>query len=272
MVNNVYPITYGSGYGTGTTVAISPQVTFASIPALGSPSTGSVQLTSSSSPVSGHVVWYDSSQNVQDSGTPLSSLAPLASPGLTGTPTAPTPVSTDNSTKLATTAFVATATSTLAPLASPTFTGTATAPTVNATSGFQLNGASIQASAILNASCIGIDGSAASTVYVLSPGAVGNVVCSVLTAAENPMPYACTAKNLYVNLGTAGSHASSGVTTVYQAGSATSITCTTGTATTCSDTTHTVSFTAGQTWSIRYETGSSANDTIHDVRAAFQCQ
>jgi hypothetical protein len=32
--------------------------------------------------------------------------APLASPGLTGTPTAPTPTSTDNTTKIATTAFV----------------------------------------------------------------------------------------------------------------------------------------------------------------------
>lgn len=35
--------------------------------------------------------------------------APLASPALTGTPTAPTPTSTDNTTKLATTAFVKTA-------------------------------------------------------------------------------------------------------------------------------------------------------------------
>ncbi|MDT9547743.1 MAG: hypothetical protein RI826_10480, partial [Chlorobium phaeovibrioides] len=32
--------------------------------------------------------------------------APLASPSLTGTPTAPTPNSEDNSTKIATTAFV----------------------------------------------------------------------------------------------------------------------------------------------------------------------
>ena len=38
-------------------------------------------------------------------------LAPLASPALTGTPTAPTPTSSDNSTKLATTAFVQTAVS-----------------------------------------------------------------------------------------------------------------------------------------------------------------
>lgn len=39
--------------------------------------------------------------------TALSGKAPLASPEFTGTPTAPTPATTDNSTKIATTAFVA---------------------------------------------------------------------------------------------------------------------------------------------------------------------
>jgi len=47
-------------------------------------------------------------------------LAPLASPTLTGTPTAPTPSAGDSSTKVATTAFVATS---FAPKASPAFTG-----------------------------------------------------------------------------------------------------------------------------------------------------
>ena len=41
--------------------------------------------------------------------TAVSPLATIASPAFTGTPTAPTPSSTDNSTKLATTAFVKTA-------------------------------------------------------------------------------------------------------------------------------------------------------------------
>jgi Chaperone of endosialidase len=50
----------------------------------------------------------------------------LASPVFTGTPSAPTQPSTDNSTRLATTAFVA---SFAAPLASPAFTGVPTAPT-----------------------------------------------------------------------------------------------------------------------------------------------
>jgi hypothetical protein len=52
----------------------------------------------------------------------------LASPAFTGTPTAPTPTAGDSSTRLATTAFVATMTG-FAPLASPSFTGIPTAPT-----------------------------------------------------------------------------------------------------------------------------------------------
>jgi hypothetical protein len=74
-------------------------------------------------------------------------LAPLASPALTGTPTAPTAASGASTTQIATTAFVAAADATLqtaitaeaaaraaadallAPLASPALTGTPTAPT-----------------------------------------------------------------------------------------------------------------------------------------------
>lgn len=56
--------------------------------------------------------------------------APLASPALTGTPTAPTPDTADSSTTLATTAYVKTNLSSYAPLASPALTGTPTAPTV----------------------------------------------------------------------------------------------------------------------------------------------
>jgi hypothetical protein len=52
----------------------------------------------------------------------------LASPAFSGTPTAPTPALGDNSTRLATTAFVASQ-SGFAPLASPAFSGIPTAPT-----------------------------------------------------------------------------------------------------------------------------------------------
>lgn len=59
----------------------------------------------------------------------LADKAPLASPALTGTPTAPTAAGGTNNTQLATTAFVAAAVAPKAPLASPALTGTPTAPT-----------------------------------------------------------------------------------------------------------------------------------------------
>jgi hypothetical protein len=55
--------------------------------------------------------------------------APLASPALTGTPTAPTQLGNDSSTKLATTAFVHGLSDAKAPLISPILTGDPTAPT-----------------------------------------------------------------------------------------------------------------------------------------------
>lgn len=75
--------------------------------------------------------------------TALNAKAPLASPALTGTPTAPTQTAGDNSTNIATTAYAngAVATETarataaealLAPKASPAFTGVPTAPTAAA--------------------------------------------------------------------------------------------------------------------------------------------
>jgi hypothetical protein len=67
--------------------------------------------------------------------TALTSYAPLASPALTGAPTAPTATAGTNTTQVATTAFVASAVSasapnlsTYAPIASPALTGRATIP------------------------------------------------------------------------------------------------------------------------------------------------
>jgi hypothetical protein len=57
--------------------------------------------------------------------------ATIASPALTGTPTAPTPAANDNSTLIATTAFVAAG---FLPIANPTATGTLTVPTIVGTS------------------------------------------------------------------------------------------------------------------------------------------
>lgn len=64
--------------------------------------------------------------------TALNAKAPLASPTLTGTPAAPTPTANDNSTKIATTAYVDTADALKANLASPALTGNPTAPTQTA--------------------------------------------------------------------------------------------------------------------------------------------
>lgn len=55
--------------------------------------------------------------------------APLVSPHFSGVPTAPTPAVGDNSTKIATTAFVHGIGGGFAPINSPNFTGTPTAPT-----------------------------------------------------------------------------------------------------------------------------------------------
>lgn len=59
----------------------------------------------------------------------LSSFAPKNSPAFTGTPTAPTPLTTDDSTKIATTAFIKAVLGGYAPLSSPALTGVPTAPT-----------------------------------------------------------------------------------------------------------------------------------------------
>lgn len=58
--------------------------------------------------------------------------APLASPALTGNPTAPTPVAGDNDTSIATTAYVQTEIAVKAPINNPAFTGNPTAPTPGA--------------------------------------------------------------------------------------------------------------------------------------------
>lgn len=68
--------------------------------------------------------------------TQLDAKAPLASPALTGTPTAPTATALTNSTQIATTAYTDAAVTALgatkANLASPALTGTPTAPTATA--------------------------------------------------------------------------------------------------------------------------------------------
>lgn len=125
-----------------------PRVTNASVAGTWNAEAGAVVTLSSAtsvsvpSPASGaHAVNRTYLEgNYTNSSTIGSTYAPLASPTLTGTPSAPTPTGGDNSTKVATTAFIQSAlggysttshnhTGTYAPLASPALTGTPTAPT-----------------------------------------------------------------------------------------------------------------------------------------------
>ena len=103
--------------------------------------------------------------------------APLASPALTGTPTAPTASSGTNTTQLATTAFVTAATSGLAtdtnlankaPINNPTFTGTPAAPTASAgTNTTQLATTAFVTTAVSGASVAGISSSADATAITI---------------------------------------------------------------------------------------------------------
>jgi hypothetical protein len=106
--------TPSSGSGTVTSVATAgiatggPITTMGTVTVTGSGSTTTAATadTNVASAPAGDVITADGSGNVKDSGTLLSSLAPKASPALTGVPTAPTAAAATNTTQLATTAFV----------------------------------------------------------------------------------------------------------------------------------------------------------------------
>jgi hypothetical protein len=96
-VNNVAT----GGLATGGPITTSGTIT---VPASG---TGTkAQSTNATTSTLGDVTTYDGSTNTQDSGTLLSSLAPKASPALTGIPTVPTAAPGTNTIQAASTAFV----------------------------------------------------------------------------------------------------------------------------------------------------------------------
>jgi len=101
------------GYGTGSVASVTASAPFTSsggaTPNISASLSGTgnrIQTTNVGPSTSGDIATWDANGNSQDSGTELSSLAPLASPAFTGTPTAPTPATLDSSTKIATTAWV----------------------------------------------------------------------------------------------------------------------------------------------------------------------
>jgi hypothetical protein len=122
----------GSSSGSVTSVGLTVNggASSGALAVSGSPVTTSGAFNLAWTGVNGDVMTFGASNAPTDSGTLLSSLAPLASPALTGNPTAPTQTAGNSSTRLANTLFVATS---FAPLASPTFTGTVTLPITGST-------------------------------------------------------------------------------------------------------------------------------------------
>lgn len=152
------------------------------------------------------LVGLGSVDNTSDAAKPVSTAtqtaldlkAPLASPALTGTPTAPTATGGTNTTQLATTAFVTAAVATKANLASPTFTGTPAAPTATAgTSTTQLaTTAFVTTADNLKANISDTINAQTGTTYTLVAGDNGKVIelnnaaaitltCPVLTSGFN---------------------------------------------------------------------------------------
>jgi len=155
-----------------------------SSPALtGSPTAPTVTATDSSTKLAttAFVGNYVTSLSLLSTGTAASTYAPLASPTFTGTVIAPTVTSTDNSTKVATTAFVnAYVSGSYAPIASPTFTGLPKAPTVTSTD----NSTSLATTAWVK----GLN-----LAPIASPAFTGNPTAPTVTSTDNSTNIATTA-------------------------------------------------------------------------------
>lgn len=104
--------------------------------------------------------------------------APLDSPAFTGTPTVPTPITTDSSTRVASTAFVQALNALKSPLNSPSFTGNPTAPTPSTSD----NDTSIATTAFVQAAI-----TAAITAAKLAMFPVNSILCN--TSGTNPGTY-----------------------------------------------------------------------------------
>lgn len=114
--------------------------------------------------------------------TALAAKAPLASPALTGTPTAPTASAATNTTQIATTAYVQANLATKANLASPALTGTPTAPTASTAT----NNTQIATTAYVQANL-------SSKANLASPALTGTPTAPTAAAGTNNTQLATTA-------------------------------------------------------------------------------
>lgn len=131
--------------------------------------------------------------------TQLNAKAALASPALTGTPTAPTATAADSTTQIATTAFVTTADNLKANLASPALTGTPTAPTASVAT----DTTQIATTAFVNAEISADVGVANSS-----------LVKTALNASGSPPIYACRAWVKFNGTGTVAINGSGNVSSI----------------------------------------------------------
>lgn len=218
--------------GTGTTFSTST-ASFGQLTDSTTSGTTTLPTTTSTSFTTGHIVSVNNGGtgvvDFNDSGTALSSLAPLSSPTFTGTPSAPTASSGTNTTQLATTAFV--------------------------------YNANTRILAATNAG--GVNGSTTTFGFVTGVAALGPTE----SVKQIALPVSCTVANLYVT--TSGAQPGSGslVTTLRLAGANQTLAVTIlagDPAETKSDTTHSFSYTAGQLLNMQIQnnaTATSANMT-----------
>jgi hypothetical protein len=132
-INVIY---YRNAANSWAAVTIGTGLSFSggTLSATGGGGTGNV--SSSGTPTNGQIAQWTDATHIQGVAPSSFGFAPLANPIFTGDPQAPTPVTSDNDTSIATTAFVkaqgyliSTDLSPYAPLASPIFTGDPRAPT-----------------------------------------------------------------------------------------------------------------------------------------------
>jgi hypothetical protein len=112
----------------------------------------------------------------------IETLAPLASPTFTGNPVAPTQLTSDNSTRVATTAYVKSNIGAQAPLASPAFTGVPTVPTPLTSD----NSTTIASTAYVKANVTGL-------APLANPVFTGNPVAPTALTTDNSTSIATTA-------------------------------------------------------------------------------